>query len=226
MCIYINIYEYAPTIISSDRPNHHCYSVYFASSANDYARCVGGPNSWAKERVAVGIGQTRVISSGTKINIWCELKSATMPPSAISWERVYCGHREPISDDSSKIIIMRTDGESELLTSSFGNTGVGTYQCISENLVGSDVASVRLDLCPPEALPCPVGADPSFFNVSVQVTEGLNDTCVYCATWQVTLFGPVSWLVTTSGVVFKESEFTLVMNVPVATSVSIPQSLY
>ena len=174
--------------------------------------------------VAVGIRQTRVLASGTKVNIRCELKSATMPPSAISWERVYCGHREPISDDGFKFIDMRTDGESELVISSFGNTDVGTYHCIAENSVGSDVASVSLDLYPPEAQPCPLDADPSFFNVSVQITEGLNDTCTYCATWQVTDYGPVSWFVTTSGVVFKESEVTLVMNVAVATSVPIPQS--
>ena len=169
--------------------------------------------------VAIGTGQTCVVSSGTNVNIRCELVSATMPPSTISWVKVSGGVREPISDDGSKFIITSNDRESELVISAFDNNDVGTYHCIAENSVGSDTALVRLDLCPPEAQPCPLDADPSFFNVSVQITEGLNDTCVYCATWQVTDYGPVSWLVTTSGAVFKESEVTLVMNVPVAVRI-------
>ena len=151
--------------------------------------------------VAVG-GPTRVISSGTNVNIRCELVSATMPPSTISWVKVSGGVREPISDDGSKFIITSNDRESELVISAFDNNDVGTYHCIAANSAGNDTALVRLDLCPPEAQPCPLDADPSFFNVSVQITEGLNDTCTYCATWQVSQYGPVSWLVTTSGVVF------------------------
>ena len=151
--------------------------------------------------VAVG-GPTRVVSSGTNVNIHCELVSATLPPSTISWVKVSGGIREPISDDGSKFIIRSNDRESELVISAFDSNDIGTYNCIAENSAGNDTALVRLDLCPPEALPCPLDADPSFFNVSVQVTEGLNDTCTYCATWQVTDYGPVSWLVTTSGVVF------------------------
>ena len=133
--------------------------------------------------------------------------------------KVSGGVREPISDDGSKFIITSNDRESELVISAFDNNDVGTYHCIAANSAGNDTALVRLDLCPPEALPCPLDADPSFFNVSVQITEGLNDTCTYCATWQVTDYGPVSWLVTTSGVLFKESEVTLVMNVPVAVRI-------
>ena len=116
--------------------------------------------------------------------------------------KVSGGVREPISDDGSKFIITSNDRESELVISAFDNKDVGTYHCIAENSVGSDTALVRLDLCPPEVLPCPLDADPSFFNVSVQITEGLNDTCTYCATWQVSQYGLVSWLVTTSGVLF------------------------
>ena len=172
--------------------------------------------------VAVG-GPTRVISSGTNVNIRCELVSATMPESAISWVKVSGGVREPISDDGSKFIITSNDRESELVISAFDNNDVGTYHCIAANSVGSDTALVRLDLCPPESRACPAN-ETNAFNLPVEFTEGLNDTCVYCATWQMTGYGPVSWLVTTSGVVFKESEVTLVMNVPVATSVPIPQS--
>ena len=172
--------------------------------------------------VAVG-GPTRVISSNTNVNIRCELVSATMPPSAISWVKVSGGVREPISDDGSKFIITSNDRESELVISAFDNNDVGTYHCIAANSVGSDAALVRLDLCPPESRACPANAT-NAFNLPVEFTEGLNDTCVYCAIWQVTDYGPVSWLVSTSGVVFKGSEVTLVMNVPVATSVPIPQS--
>lgn len=85
--------------------------------------------------------------------------------------------------------IASNDRESELVISAFDNNDVGTYHCIAANSVGSDTALVRLDLCPPESLPCPVNAT-EVFNLPVEFTEGLNDTCVYCATWQMTDYGP------------------------------------
>ena len=167
-------------------------SVCFTYVAEPVIRRGVLPNPTPGQKgVAVG-GPTRVVSSGTNVNIRCELVSATMPPSTISWVKVSGGIREPISDDGSKFIIRSNDRESELVISAFDSNDIGTYNCIAENSAGNDTALVRLDLCPPEALPCPLDADPSFFNVSVQVTEGLNDTCVYCATWQVTDYGPVS----------------------------------
>ena len=153
-----------------------------------------------EKAVAVGTGQGRVISSGTNVKIRCELMSVTMPPSAISWVRSYRGVNEPILHDGSKFIITSNDRESELLISSFDSNDMGTYHCLADNPVGHDSALVRLDLCPPDALPCPADVNASVFNIAVVVTEGLNDTCPYCATWKVTEFGPVSWVVAACGV--------------------------
>ena len=166
------------------------------------------PENATAKPIAVGTGQTRVISSGTNVRIRCELTSVTEPPSDIIWRR--SGETEDIIDDGSKFTIVSTGRESELTVAMFGADDVGNYQCIASNIVGSDAASVKLELCPPDAIPCsPVTNDT--FNVVLEVTEGLDDTCTYCAMWHVTEFGPVSLVVGISGVVSLEREVSLGM---------------
>lgn len=143
--------------------------------------------------VAVGTGQTRVISGGTDVVILCELKSTTMPASTISWSRfTSTGIREEIIDDDSKFDIVSTGRQSELTIAVFDTTDVATYRCTAQNTVGSDTADVRLSLCPADALPCTQPISPDYFNIALEVTEGLSDTCPYCATWSTGEFGPVS----------------------------------
>ena len=144
--------------------------------------------------VAVGTAQTRVISSGTNVVIRCALMSTTMPASTITWSRFPAGTsgEEIIMDDGSKFIIETAGRESELTIAAFDADDVGTYRCTAENTVGFDSADVRLSLCPADAIPCPSPGLPGFFDIQLEVTEGLSDTCPYCVVWRTTDFGPVS----------------------------------
>ena len=142
--------------------------------------------------VGLGTGTRRVVED-MSVRVRCELtRTGIMPMPDITWLLFQGDTSVEIENDGTKYTIMGDADESELTIMNFMASDEGRYRCTAENIVGSDTADVMLRLCPADSMqpgPCPRN---NSFVIELE-QENPDDLCPYCAIFETTDFGPVSY---------------------------------
>ena len=148
------------------------------------------PVTEVEERgIAVGaLRDNYYITVGSTVRLGCNAKA--LPSANFTWIKTSHGEVSEVVDEiQNKISIFSAgEGTSELFIGNFTADDQGSYICNASNIAGSDAATVNVNTCP--VLPnCSRDGE---FLVTFSPNKDTVDNCTYCASYDVTTFGPVS----------------------------------